>query len=25
LSGKVSEALKDYWSRYKSGQMQPRG
>jgi AGCS family alanine or glycine:cation symporter len=24
LSGKVSEALKSYWSRYKSGQMQPR-
>ena len=24
LSGKVGEALKSYWSRYKSGQMQPR-
>jgi AGCS family alanine or glycine:cation symporter len=24
LSGKVSEALKSYWSRYKNGQMQPR-
>jgi AGCS family alanine or glycine:cation symporter len=24
LSGKVSQALNDYWSRYKSGQMQPR-
>jgi AGCS family alanine or glycine:cation symporter len=24
LSGKVSEALKSYWRRYKSGQMQPR-
>jgi AGCS family alanine or glycine:cation symporter len=24
LSGKVSEALKSYWGRYKSGQMQPR-
>ena len=24
LSGKVSDALKDYWGRYKSGQMQPR-
>jgi AGCS family alanine or glycine:cation symporter len=24
LSGKVSRALDDYWSRYKSGQMQPR-
>jgi len=24
LSGKVSEALTSYWSRYKSGQMQPR-
>jgi len=23
LSGKVSEALKKYWSQYKSGQMQP--
>jgi AGCS family alanine or glycine:cation symporter len=23
LSGKVGRALKDYWSRYKSGQMQP--
>ncbi|UCF45726.1 MAG: alanine:cation symporter family protein [Myxococcales bacterium] len=23
LSGKVSDALKSYWSRYKSGQMQP--
>ncbi len=25
LSGKVSRTLKDYWSRYKSGEMQPRG
>lgn len=24
LSGKVSEALESYWSRYKSGQMQPK-
>ena len=24
LSGKVSDALKSYWSRYKSGEMQPR-
>jgi AGCS family alanine or glycine:cation symporter len=24
LSGKVSRALKDYWGRYKSGEMQPR-
>jgi AGCS family alanine or glycine:cation symporter len=24
LSGKVGQALKDYWGRYKSGQMQPR-
>jgi AGCS family alanine or glycine:cation symporter len=24
LSGKVSDALRSYWSRYKSGQMQPR-
>ncbi len=24
LSGKVSTALKSYWSRYKSGEMQPR-
>jgi len=24
LSGKVSQALNDYWSRYKRGQMQPR-
>ena len=24
LSGKVRDALNDYWSRYKSGQMQPR-
>jgi alanine or glycine:cation symporter, AGCS family len=24
LSGKVGEALTSYWSRYKSGQMQPR-
>ena len=24
LSGKVSEALKRYWSRYKRGEMQPR-
>ena len=23
LSGKVSTALKSYWSRYKSGEMQP--
>ena len=23
LSGKVSDALKTYWARYKSGQMQP--
>lgn len=25
LSGKVRDALKSYWSRYKSGEMQPRG
>jgi len=25
LSGKVRRALTDYWSRYKNGQMQPRG
>jgi len=25
LSGKVSQALNDYWARYKSGQMQPKG
>ena len=24
LSGKVREALTSYWSRYKSGEMQPR-
>jgi AGCS family alanine or glycine:cation symporter len=24
LSGKVSEALESYWSRYRSGQMQPK-
>jgi AGCS family alanine or glycine:cation symporter len=24
LSGKVRDALRDYWARYKSGQMQPR-
>jgi AGCS family alanine or glycine:cation symporter len=24
LSGKVADALKSYWNRYKSGQMQPR-
>ena len=24
LSGKVSDALKGYWARYKSGEMQPR-
>jgi len=24
LSGKVSDALKSYWSRYKSGEMRPR-
>jgi AGCS family alanine or glycine:cation symporter len=24
LSGKVGDALKSYWSRFKSGQMQPR-
>jgi AGCS family alanine or glycine:cation symporter len=24
LSGKVSAALKSYWGRYTSGQMQPR-
>jgi AGCS family alanine or glycine:cation symporter len=24
LSGNVSQALNDYWSRFKSGQMQPR-
>jgi AGCS family alanine or glycine:cation symporter len=25
LSGKVRDALSSYWSRYKSGEMQPRG
>jgi AGCS family alanine or glycine:cation symporter len=24
LSGNVAAALDDYWSRYKSGQMQPK-
>ena len=24
LSGKVSTALQSYWSRYESGEMQPR-
>jgi AGCS family alanine or glycine:cation symporter len=25
LSGKVRDALRSYWNRYKSGEMQPRG